>query len=134
MHYHAQAGRPFFLGCYTNADASVTLDQCRALYTQCGDPAEIVTLTTVHGSVQYNKWCPCFDKSTQSNVKADTAPYYTRSAFLEALEGASGESPLPSPPPASPDPPPPLSPPPPSGSNPPSPPPQPDDGADSESD
>ena len=139
VHYHAQAGRPFFLGCYTNADASVTLDECRALYTQCGDPAEIVTLTTVHGSGQYNKWCPCFDKSTQSNVKADTAPYYTRPAFLEALEGASGESPSPSPPPPSPDPPPPLlpdpppplSPPPPSGSNPPSPPP-PDNGADSE--
>ena len=99
VHYHAQAGRPFFLGCYTNADASVTLDECRALYTQCGDPAEIVTLTTVHGSGQYNKWCPCFDKSTQSNVKADTAPYYTRPAFLEALEGASGDA-SPPPPPA----------------------------------
>ena len=101
VHYHAQAGRPFFLACYTNADASTTLDECRALYTECGDAAEIVTLTTAHGSGQYNKWCPCFDKATQSNVKADTAPYYTRPAFLEDAtteEAASGESPSPSPP------------------------------------
>ena len=100
VHYHAQAGRPFFLGCYTNADASTTLDECRALYTECGDAAEIVTLTTVHGSGQYNKWCPCFDKSTQSNVKAGAAPYYTRPAFLEDAapeDAVSGESP-PSPP------------------------------------
>ena len=100
VHYHAQAGRPFFLGCYTNADASTTLEECRALYTECGDAAEIITLTTVHGSGQYNKWCPCFDKSTQSNVKAGAAPYYTRPAFLEGAapeDAVSGESP-PSPP------------------------------------
>jgi hypothetical protein len=49
VHYHAQVGRPFFLGCYTNADASVTLDECRALYPDCGDEAMITTITTVHG-------------------------------------------------------------------------------------
>jgi len=113
VHYHAQAGRPFFLGCYTNADASTTLDECRALYTECGDAAEIVTLTTVHGSGQYNKWCPCFDKSTQSNVKAGAAPYYTRPAFLEGAtpeDADSGESPPPSPPTVSGEPPPPSPP------------------------
>ena len=68
MHYHAQAGRPFFLGCYTNEDATTTLDECRALYTECGDPDEIITITTVHGSGKYNKWCPCFHTDTQSNV------------------------------------------------------------------
>ena len=113
VHYHAQAGRPFFLGCYTNADASTTLDECRALYTECGDAAEIVTLTTVHGSGQYNKWCPCFDKSTQSNVKAGAAPYYTRPAFLEGAtpeDADSGESPPPSQPTVSGEPPPPSPP------------------------
>ena len=102
MHYHAQTGRPFFLGCYTNADASTTLDQCRAFYAACGRAADIVTITTVHGSGQYNKWCPCFDTLTQSNVKAGAAPYYTRPAFLEAVAAAtSSPSPQPSPPPLS---------------------------------
>ena len=102
MHYHAQTGRPFFLGCYTNADASTTLDQCRAFYAACGQAADIVTITTVHGSGQYNKWCPCFDTLTQSNVKAGAAPYYTRPAFLEAVAAAtSSPSPQPSPPPLS---------------------------------
>ena len=102
VHYHAQTGRPFFLGCYTNADASTTLDQCRAFYAACGQAADIVTITTVHGSGQYNKWCPCFDTLTQSNVKAGAAPYYTRPAFLEAVAAAtSSPSPQPSPPPLS---------------------------------
>ena len=55
VHYHAQAGRPFFLACYTNTDASTALDECRALYAECGRAAEIVTITTVYGSGQYNK-------------------------------------------------------------------------------
>ena len=88
VHYHAQAGRPFFLGCYTNANASTTLDECRALYAACGRAEDIITITTVHGSGLVNKWCPCFDPLTQSNVKAGAAPYYTRPAFLEVVAAA----------------------------------------------
>ena len=99
VHYHAQVYPPFFIGCYTNTDASMTLTECRSLYPGCSDAP--TTLTSSHGSDLYTKWCPCWDKITRSNV-IGAANY---PSFWPVLLN------LPPPPPASP-PPPPASPPP----------------------
>ena len=51
-----------------NADGGlVTLAQCRSYYKSCGD-GDTVNVTTASGTVLYDKWCPCFDKKTGSNV------------------------------------------------------------------
>jgi hypothetical protein len=39
VHYHSQVYPPFFVGCYTNADATMTLAQCRALFAGCSGAA-----------------------------------------------------------------------------------------------
>jgi hypothetical protein len=70
-HYHVQDKPPFTFGCYgPNEDGGlVTLAECRARYSECGDGDE-TTLTvgendimgyTDGGTIQYDPWCPCFD-------------------------------------------------------------------------
>ena len=54
---------------HQRADANTTLDECRALYTKCDNKTLVITITTVHGSGKYNKWCPCFDPLTQSSAR-----------------------------------------------------------------
>jgi hypothetical protein len=63
-HYHVQDRAPFTVGCYgPNPDNSlVTVQQCRALYSGCGDGDE-KTLTFADGKkMQYDPWCPCYDE------------------------------------------------------------------------
>ena len=75
-HHHVQHQPPFTIGCFgpSSSGGPVSLDECRALYNGangCGGN-DIVTVTTSTGSVQYDKWCPCYD-STGSNVPNSTS-------------------------------------------------------------
>jgi len=70
VHYHSQVYPPFFVGCYTNADATMTLAQCRALFAGCSSAA--YSITTAHGSGTYQRDCPCWDPTTRSNVPGAT--------------------------------------------------------------
>jgi len=67
-HYHVQFNAPFTFGCYgPNADGTlVSVDQCRKLYSGCGD-GDNTYLDTDKGKVEYDPWCPCYD-ANGSNV------------------------------------------------------------------
>ena len=99
-HYHVQSKPPFTFGCYGPAmdGGLVTVEECRATYTECGD-GDVVDLTTKDGTFEYDHWCPCYD-ADGSNV--GVAPL------------ALGAQPPASPTPPSPPPSPPAGPPPPS--------------------
>jgi hypothetical protein len=71
VHYHSQVYPPFFVGCYTNADATMTLTQCRALFAGCSSAA--YSITTAYGSGTYQRDCPCWDPTTRSNVPGATS-------------------------------------------------------------
>ena len=95
VHYHAQIYPPFFVGCYTNADATMTFAQCRALYSGCSDSP--VSLTTKHGTDDYQQWCPCWNATSRSNVEgASTTPSYWPASL--ALPPPLASTPPPSPP------------------------------------
>lgn len=80
VHYHAQLHPPFFVGCYTNADASTTLEQCRSLFLGCAAPA--LTVTTAYGTGSYQPDCPCWDTVTHSNVAGEAvAPAFWPSSL-----------------------------------------------------
>ena len=73
---------PFALGCFGKKDHFTTVDECRALYpTECGD-GDKVTLTTEHGSGEYDLDCPCFDKDG-SNVPGQGKPGFLAVAGYE---------------------------------------------------
>ena len=61
-HYHVQSKPPFTFGCYGPAmdGGLVTVEECRATYTECGD-GDVVDLTTKDGTFEYDHWCPCYD-------------------------------------------------------------------------
>ena len=67
-HYHVQSKPPFTFGCYGPAmdGGLVTVEECRATYTECGD-GDVVDLTTKDGTFEYDRWCPCYD-ADGSNV------------------------------------------------------------------
>jgi hypothetical protein len=66
-YYMTRNNPPFTVGCYGDkASYPVTLTQCRALYSSCGD--DKTTLVTDSGDVLYDLDCPCFDSSTGSNI------------------------------------------------------------------
>eukprot|EP00966_Prymnesium_polylepis_P280268 6475868-Prymnesium_polylepis.1 len=73
-HFHVQEFAPFTVGCYgPNAQGElVTVEECRALYSGCGD-SDTTNLATPSGDVAYDPWCPCFD-SDWSNVIMDASP------------------------------------------------------------
>lgn len=73
VHYHAQVYPPYFIGCYANSDATTTVEECRDMYPGCTDADMRMSLTTAHGSDEYQQWCPCWDRSTHSNVPGATA-------------------------------------------------------------
>ena len=111
VHYHSQVYPPFFVGCYTNADATMTLAQCRALFTGCSSTA--YSIATAHGSGTYQRDCPCWDPTTRSNVPGATGTPGYWPASLRLPPPPSPPPPSPSPPPPSPSllpPPPPPSP------------------------
>ena len=92
-HYHVQGAPPFTVGCFGPAIGSdgseqlVTIAQCRAVYSTCGDGTESVT-TATGGTFEYDNYCPCFDGAA-SNVGTVELPVFQQAA----------SSPLPSPPP-----------------------------------
>lgn len=78
-HYHVTGEAPFAVGCLgpTNDDRPVTLAQCRAAYTSCGDGDEAefawVDRDGNSGVVLYDPDCPCWDanESNVGNVELD---------------------------------------------------------------
>jgi len=65
-YYMMQSKAPFTVGCFGDkASYPVTVQQCRSLYSECGD--DKTTLATDTGNVVYDLDCPCFD-SSGSNV------------------------------------------------------------------
>lgn len=52
VHYHAQRYPPFFVGCYTNGDATTDLAACRALYSGCSEAPLTVTTQSAHTGPQ----------------------------------------------------------------------------------
>lgn len=87
-HYHVTDRPPFTVGCFgPNPDNTpVSVLQCRALYSTCGDGE--TTLSTTFGDVKYDTWCPCYD-ATGSNV--GTEPYAWENDSIIAA-GPGGES------------------------------------------
>jgi len=86
-HYHVQENAPFTFGCYgPNKDGSlVTLQQCRNLYSGCGD-GDLITYHLSDRSVEYDAWCPCYD-ATGSNVGTKTLNVFlTQTHSNPALE------------------------------------------------
>jgi hypothetical protein len=81
VHYHAQLHPPFFVGCYTNADATMSVDECRALFPGCASASR--TVSTAHGVGAYQADCPCWDPATRSNVPGETG----RPAFWPSTLG-----------------------------------------------
>lgn len=64
-YYVVQDVAPFTVGCFGPVSS---VDECRALYSSCGDGDEM-TITTASGTMQYDPDCPCFDKDNgMSNV------------------------------------------------------------------
>jgi len=72
-YYVAQSAPPFFIGCYTNSDATTTLGECEAMYDGCSSTG--VTITTAYGSGVYREWCPCWN-SYGSNAGEDVRPAF----------------------------------------------------------
>jgi hypothetical protein len=71
-HYHVQDRAPYGVGCYgpsangaTGATGLVTVAQCRALYSECGDGSETFTdypqPDGTKKTFAYDRDCPCFD-------------------------------------------------------------------------
>ena len=100
VHYHSQVYPPFFVGCYTNADATMTFAQCRALFTSCSSASTIIT--TAHGTGSYQRDCPCWDKNTRSNVigASGTMPAYWPGSIRNPPMASSAPGTAPSPAPS----------------------------------
>jgi hypothetical protein len=78
-HYHTTDHAPFTFGCYgpdvdgdTGEEMLVTVGKCREIDADCGVSENVATVERYGGkqnpewanevrSVQYNKWCSCFD-------------------------------------------------------------------------
>jgi hypothetical protein len=97
VHYHSQVYPPFFVGCYTNADATMSFAQCRALFTSCSSASTIIT--TAHGTGPYQRDCPCWDKNTRSNVigASGTMPAYWPNSIKNPPIASSSPGAAPSP-------------------------------------
>ncbi|CAE8588430.1 unnamed protein product [Polarella glacialis] len=84
-HYHVQEKAPFTLGCFgpvTQSDGTyklVTVAECRALYSGCGDGDE-TTVVMPTESKTYDYWCPCWDASG-SNAGTAELPVFSSGAI-----------------------------------------------------
>ncbi|CAE7718900.1 unnamed protein product [Symbiodinium pilosum] len=75
-HYHVQDQAPFTVGCHgpSASGGLVSLATCRSLYADsCGANKDVVSVSLKTGSVQYARFCPCFD-ATGSNVGTQELP------------------------------------------------------------
>jgi hypothetical protein len=67
-HYQVQDRAPFTFGCFgpilddsSGNQKLVSLEECRALYDECGN-GDVITITTNEkGTFEYDLFCPCFD-------------------------------------------------------------------------
>ena len=90
-HYHVQSAAPFTIGCFgPNTDGSlVTVEQCRELYSECGDGDEM-TVTTPDGSFEYDPWCPCYD-ANGSNVGTEELAVFSATE-ASAMDSTADEA------------------------------------------
>jgi hypothetical protein len=69
-HHHVTDAPPFAVGCYGPpggvSGALTSVATCRTYYAGCDGTT--VTFTTSAGAVTYDNWCPCYDKTTGSNL------------------------------------------------------------------
>lgn len=92
-HHHVTDTPPFSFGCYgpSATNELVTLAECRSYYTTCGDG--VTTLTTTKGSVSYDLYCPCYDKTTGSNVLVSGTLSQSPSPSRLVMSGTLSQSP-----------------------------------------
>merc|ERR1712050_257661 len=98
-HYHVQDNPPFVLGCFGPAKAEtgphsyrlVTLAECRALYSDCGD-GDTMNVTTPTGSMQYDPWCPCYDGAHSNVLGQELEAFSSNSTVVRSCSGASCSS------------------------------------------
>lgn len=69
-HHHVTDAAPFAVGCYGPpggvSGALTSTATCRTYYAGCDGTT--VTFTTSAGTQTYDNWCPCYDKTTGSNL------------------------------------------------------------------
>lgn len=91
-HYHVQDAAPFTFGCYGPISQSsdvykmVTVAECRALYSGCGD-GDASVVTTSQGTMTYDYWCPCWD-ADGSNVGSKELPVFGGAASAYTCTGS----------------------------------------------
>jgi len=94
-HYHVQDQAPFTVGCHgpSSSGGLVSLAVCRSLYPNCGSSADIISVTLKTGTVQYARFCPCFD-ATGSNVGTQELPALSTSdiSFTAGSSPSTSES------------------------------------------
>lgn len=91
-HHHVQGNAPFTVGCEgPNDDGTlVTVAQCRAFYTGCGDE-DPVQITTNDGVIAYDYWCPCFDAHGNNyGTITELAVFNTTSTITGMCTGNTG--------------------------------------------
>lgn len=87
-YYVLQDTAPFTVGCFGPA----TLDECRALYTSCGN-GDILQIETNDGIVEYDTDCPCFDSNGSNIGSSETSKDEDDSNDGDkSLEQSSGSS------------------------------------------
>jgi hypothetical protein len=84
-HYHVTSEAPFTLGCIGPATGNqmVTVAQCRAVYSSCGDgDTSIFSVEMPQGNpttITYDLNCPCFDGAENNDQNSVLLPYQTTS-------------------------------------------------------
>ena len=82
VYYYVVSNRaPFALGCF---GPITTEAECRALYTECDGVAQ--SLTTAHGTDNYDLDCPCFDPVTGSNMPGQGKPKFLGANGFDAYQ------------------------------------------------
>ena len=96
-HHHVTDAPPFAVGCYGPpggvSGALTSVATCRTYYAGCDGTT--VTFTTSAGTQTYDNWCPCYDKTTGSNLAQyasgstnSTTPGSTTAAAASLSTGA----------------------------------------------
>jgi hypothetical protein len=68
-HHHVTDAAPFVVGCYGPPDGGglTSVATCRSYYSGC-DNVTVTLTTAAKGTFLYDNWCPCYDKTTGSNL------------------------------------------------------------------
>jgi len=64
-HYHVTDAPPYTVGCYGPV---TSLDACKALYTECTDSANTISIAQTDGNTySYQQWCTCYQHAGTCN-------------------------------------------------------------------